>query len=253
MSYSIHELATRARISVRTLHHYDAIGLLQPKRDASQGYRLYSSEDVQRLQDILLFRALDFSLSDIRSILASPRYSREQVLRDQRHLLRMRRNRLQKLIRVIDTMLIHSLHSSMQDDDLYSALSDEEERAYAEEAKQRWGHTQMYQESQKRYARMSKEDLKAIQKEQHELLLALVAAMPLGVESEPVQLCIARHFDGLRHWYEPTLDLYEGLAKMYVDDPRFSGFYEKYSPGLASFLSKAMLYYVHQHRTSKNS
>lgn len=243
--YTVNQLSKLASISVRTLHYYDEIGLLKPAQTLENGYRQYGEEELLKLQQILFFRELDFSLEEIQRILASPNFNRLEALRDQRNLIELKKKRLNRLIATIDKT-IQKLNNeiTMNDQDLYGGLSDEQQKKYAEEAKQRWGHTDAYKESMKRYAKMSKDDLKKIQEEGHKLMLEIVANMDKGATSPEVQKLIARHYDGLRTWYEPNLEMYRGLANMYVDDSRFAAFYEKYAPGLAVFMRDAMLAYA---------
>jgi hypothetical protein len=114
---------------------------------------------------------------------------------------------------------------------------------YAKEAQQRWGHTDAYKESQKRVAKMTKDDWARIQAEGDTLCKELAASMGKDPASPEVQALVERHYNGLRAFFEPNLEMYRGLADMYVADPRFTAFYDKYAPGLATFLRDAMQVY----------
>ncbi|MCU0653019.1 MAG: TipAS antibiotic-recognition domain-containing protein [Candidatus Pacebacteria bacterium] len=111
---------------------------------------------------------------------------------------------------------------------------------YAAEAKKRWGGTITYQQSQERAGKMSKEDIARIRAESDALLKEIAAAMPKGPKSPEVQALIARHYESLKHFYEPNLEMYRGLGKMYADDPLFSTTFEKYAPGMAEFMHQAI-------------
>lgn len=119
------------------------------------------------------------------------------------------------------------------------------ENPYAAEAEQRWGHTEAYRQSQERVKRLTKEDWERIKNEGDALLRKLVSQMEAKADpaSPQVQELIAQHYDGLRTFYEPNLELYAGLANMYVDDARFTAFYDKYASGLAAYLRDGMLAY----------
>ncbi len=115
---------------------------------------------------------------------------------------------------------------------------------HATEAKKRWGHTDAYKESQKRVAKMTKEDMELFKKKADELMQAIAKAMPKGATSPEMQKLIAEHYNGLRTFYEPNLEMYRGLANMYVSDPHFTAYYEKYAVGLAQVMKEAMLHFA---------
>lgn len=123
-------------------------------------------------------------------------------------------------------------------------MKDETSEIYAKETKERWGYTDAYKQSAERTKHMTKSDFERIGKENEVLLNEIAARMDNTPESPEVQKLIARHHEGLRTFYEPSTELYRGLAEMYVSDPRFAGYYEKYAKGLASFMRSAMLRYA---------
>jgi DNA-binding MarR family transcriptional regulator len=111
---------------------------------------------------------------------------------------------------------------------------------YSEEAKVRWGHTNEYKESQEKIKKMSKEDIDRIKKEGENLMQEIVLQMDKGANSPEVQKLIAKHYDNLRNFYEPNLELYKGLGEMYVNDERFTAYFEKFATGLAKFMKEAI-------------
>ncbi len=115
---------------------------------------------------------------------------------------------------------------------------------HAKEAKERWGHTDAYKQSEERLKKMSNEDMEKIKNDAESLNLEIVKNMEKGAESKEVQDLIEKHYNALRNFYEPTHERYRGLADMYVSDPRFTAYYEKYAKGLAQFMHDAMIYYV---------
>lgn len=241
MSYTINQLATLAGVSVRTLHHYDAIGLLSPARDERNDYRQYGEPELLTLQQILFFRELDFPLDEIKRILSNPTFDMRRALADQRALIELKSKRLKNLIKTIDDTLNKlTKQTAMDDDKLYDAFSTDEADQYAEEAKQRWGHTDAYKQSQERVAKMTKEDMARIKADGESLIQEIVAARDYGAASPEVQQLIARHYEALRAFYEPTLEMYRGLGNMYAEDPRFASYYDAFAPGLAAFMRDAI-------------
>lgn len=241
MSYTINELATLAGVSVRTLHHYDEIGLLSPGR-AANGYRTYGEADLLRLQQILFFRELDFALEDIAQALAKPDFDMAAGLAEHGERLREKKDRLDALLATIDKTLAKlSGKKDMSDDELFDAFMEKHEKEYAAEAEEQWGGTDAYRQSTERVKKMSKDDLKRIAKAGEELTASIAATMTGGPASTETQALIAKHYDGLRAFYEPTPELYRGLGNMYVDDPRFRAYYERFDPALPEFMRDAMV------------
>jgi DNA-binding transcriptional MerR regulator len=242
MPYSVQQLAELAGVSVRTLHHYDTVGLLRPARQAKNGYRQYGEEELLKLQQILFFRELEFPLEDIKQILHDPKFNMRVALHEQRELIELKKKRLSKLLKTIDqTLKKLNQETTMQDKDLYVGLSKEEEEKYAAEAKERWGHTNAYKQSQERYGKLSDAEKQKIGQAGQDLVKNIANHMVDGPKSDVVQKLIAQHYEALRVFYDPNTQMYRGLAEMYVTDPRFAAFYEKFTPGLAQFMRDAMV------------
>lgn len=245
MTYSIAQLAKLAGVSIRTLHHYDAVGLLSPGRQEQNGYRRYTEQDALTLQQILFFREIGLPLAQIRTVLTDPQFDVSAALADQRTLLMMQQQRLATLVHTIDqTLSTIRKDLAMDTPTLFDGLSTKEIEAYTAEAKQRWGHTDAYRQSMERTQRMTAADWDRYREQQHALLDALVAAIDQAPESAAVQQLIAQHYDSLRTFCEPTTALYRGLADLYVNDPRFAATYAKYHAALPAFMSAAMRAYA---------
>lgn len=247
MSYTVQQLADIAGITVRTLHHYDRIGLLKPARVESNGYRYYEEKELLQLQQILFFKELDFSLEAIKKIIHAPHFDMRGALRDQRRLIELKRKRLNRLIQTIDkTLKKLNQEINMNDTDLYGSFTKDELDRYTEEARQRWGNTEAFVQAQERIKKMGKEGLDKVTKESRALTQKIAEAMRSGksAESDEVQILVQQHYNGLRAFYEPTLELYRGLAGMYVEDHRFKQSYDDVAKGLAQFMHDAMMYYV---------
>ncbi len=243
MSYSIQQFAKRSGVTPRTLRFYEQKGLLAASQRRKNGYRAYDDGDSARLQQVLFFRELDFPLEEIKSLLDRPHLNACDVLAYQKELLVLKKKRLTRLIRTIETTIDRmSTHQPIEDKDIYGALSQTEIDAYKREAQQRWGHTDAYRQSQERVKGFNKQDWQAIQDATNANIKALVTLMVAGkMPDDPdVQAEIANHHAGIERFYTCTPQIYRGLADMYVADQRFGDFYRKYHPDLPEFLAKGM-------------
>jgi DNA-binding transcriptional MerR regulator len=247
MAYTSNQLAVLAKVTPRTLHYYDSVGLLKPAYHERNGYRYYEEKELLKLQQILFFKELGFSLDRIKIILASPTFNVLEALKGQKNTLKIEARRISELIATIDKT-IRKLKgtTTMTDEDLFEGFSDEEMKAYQEEARQKWGHTAAYKQSQERVKKMSKEDMRKIQEENEDVLTKMVAVMDKGVESPEVQAQVERHFQGINRFYDCSMEIYRGLGQMYVDDPRFTAYYQKFHPQLPEFLNQAITVYCNR-------
>lgn len=246
MVYSIHQLAKLAGVSVRTLHYYDEIGLLRPSFVRTNGYRVYERKELVKLQEILFFRELEFSLAQIMTIMKSKNFSSQEALKDQHQLLKIKRERIDKLIATIDVRLKGG-EKDMDDTQLFGSFDQKQMDEYKEEAKKRWGNTEAWRQSQERTKHWTKEDYKKIAEEGNTFTAELAKLMSRGAEDEDVQKMIAKHYQGIQTFYDCSLEMYRGLGQLYVDDPRFTAFYEKFAPGMATFMQQAIAHYCDTH------
>ena len=144
----ISEVAKMSGVTVRTLHYYDEIGLLKPSETTEAGYRMYSSEDLERLQQILFFRELDFPLNEIKEIMLNPNYDKNEALNKHKEFLIEKRKRIDGLITLIDKTIKGDNNMSFKEFD--NSKIEENKRKYAEEVKNRWGNTDAYKEYEKK-------------------------------------------------------------------------------------------------------
>lgn len=228
---TVHEVSTLTGLSVRALHHYDAIGLLPPSRVTGAGYRLYDGAALKRLGEIMLFRELGFPLKEIKRILDDPDHDREAALKDQLALLNLRRERLEKMIGLLSEG-IEKGDFTMD----FSAFDDSKERAYAEEAKRRWGGTAAFKEyEEKKPGKGAADGLMEIFAEFGKLKGLPVDDAMVREAAASLQRYISEHF------YECTDDIFMGLGQMYSADPRFRENIDKAGgEGTAEFVSRAI-------------
>ncbi|NBX49975.1 MerR family transcriptional regulator [bacterium] len=244
MSYTVQQLSRLAGVSVRTLHHYDKIKLLSPATREKNGYRKYEEKDLLILQQILFFKELEFSLNEIKHIINNPKFTIASALREHQEVLQIKRKRINTLLKTINKTLINiAKKNTMHDEELYGGLTKEEKDLYEQEVKNRWGHTSAYMQSQERTKNWKKEDYARMKESMETFMQKLIKVMPSGSTSEETQKLIDEHYNSLRAFYDPTIEMYRGLANMYIEDPRFTAFYEKYAKGLATFMRDAMLKY----------
>jgi DNA-binding transcriptional MerR regulator len=245
-SYLVKEVAQIAGVSVRTLHHYDELGLLVPRGRTSAGYRLYDDNDLLRLQQILIGRELGLPLEEIRRSLDDPKFDRKRALLGQREQLRQRAKQTDAMLRAVDTAL--ALLESPRDQegdtmDLKQIFDGFDPKQYEAEAEQRWGHTDAYQESMKRTKRYSKEDWQRCGAEQGAVYADASKALQAGKAPESLEaMDIAeRHRLAIDRWFYPCSHaMHRGLADMYEQDSRFAENIDKYGPGMTPFLSAAI-------------
>jgi DNA-binding transcriptional MerR regulator len=247
-SYTVGELATMAGVSVRTLHLYDQKGLVSPSSRTPAGYRLYGEADLLRLQQVLFYRELDFSLEHIREALDTPGYDNVAALRRHRRLLELKAERLATLMETIDRTIrsLNGEEAMLTTKDLYEGFDDETIERYERESKANWGGSDAYEQSRRRVKAMTKEQWQAVKSRGEEITLAFAELYKAGKSPdgpEALEVC-ARWAEHLRAFYDPTPEMIQGLGAMYADHPEFRATYEKYAPGLADWLKPAMAAYA---------
>ena len=243
MKYTVKQLAKLAGVTTRTLHYYDEIGLLRPESHGDNGYRYYGNEAILRLQQILFFRELDFSLDQIKAIIDRPDFDMLRALESHKRALSERVERIHHLIHTVDQTILHLQGEIvMAQKDFYTGFDEEKQKGYADEATRRWGNTAA--SSQQRWEESSREQKNEILAELHDISEGVAAHMEQGPEGPEVQYWIERWHKAINaHFYDCSLEIFESLGHMYVEDPAFTETYEKIRPGMAAFMEKAMVHY----------
>jgi len=240
-AYTIGQLARMAGVTVRTLHHYDQIGLLAPAGRTKAGYRLYGEDELLRLQQILLFRELEMELAEVRRILDDPGFDPLAALERHRRLLRRRVERLDRILQTIDRTMSKLKEDDMTltDEELYEGFSPEQRERYQREAREMYDPA-LVEESERRVRKMSREQWQAVKDEGDAVTTALAALTDREPGDPEVQELIGRHHAWIENFYPCSAEVYRGLAGGYAEHPEFRAFYEKYGPGLADFMRAAM-------------
>jgi DNA-binding transcriptional MerR regulator len=244
--YTVKQLADMAGVSRRTLHYYDEIGLLPPADLAENGYRAYADADLLRLQQILFFRELGFSLKEIGKVIDRPDFDQLQALRDHRGALEKRAQRLDRLIGTIDkTLLFLEGRIIMDKKTIFEGFSEEQQKQYEEEARQTYD-PELVDQSVKSWNSYSQAQKEQIGAEGEANYHAMFENMDKGHDSPEVQATVARWHKHIEYFYTPTYEILRGLGQLYTDDPRFRKNFEKLSPEFPDFLRKAIEYYCDQ-------
>lgn len=237
---TVGQVAEACGISVRTLHHWDEVGLARPSGRTQADYRLYSAADVARIQRVLVYRELEIPLADIARLLDDPRQQPAEHLRRQRALLAHRISRLQEIVSAVDLMLEedpmeHTKRTAKEQAEVFGT-------EWEAEAESRWGDTEAWRQSKERSAKLSAQDWARIKAEGDTLNEELGAAFREGVEpgSEQANALAERHRASIAQFYDCSHSMQVCLGRMYVADPRFTEFYEQIEPGLAQWLSSAI-------------
>ena len=239
MKMLIKEFAEFTGVSVRTLHYYDEIGLLKPAFiDKRNGYRFYDEKSLLRMQEILFYRELDFSLQSIGEILSSPNYDKNKALKEQKHLLTLKKERLERLISAID--------GAVKGKNVMKAFDNSEFEKHKAEAKEKWGQTPAYKEHAEKTKHYTKEKWNSLAEGMNDILAEFAVCMKKGEEPDSTK---AHNLVGIlqnhitENYYLCTNEIVAGLGKMYVADERFKNNIDKNADGTAEFICKAIEVY----------
>jgi DNA-binding transcriptional MerR regulator len=250
MEYTVQKLGQIAGISTRTLRYYDEFGILKPARINSSGYRIYGQAEVDRLQQILFYRELGVSLESIKDIVTAPAFDGAQALRDHRQKLLEKREQLDLLIMNVDrTIALTEGRINMSDKEKFEGfkqkLVDDNEKNYGKEVRQKYGEDTV-NKSNAKVKNMSQEQYDEVTKLANELTETLQAAFQSGDPAgELAQRAADLHRQWLSfYWDSYTKEAHAGVAQMYVDDERFTAYYDKVQPGTAVFLRDAVHIYT---------
>ncbi|HIG0361128.1 TPA: MerR family transcriptional regulator [Clostridium sporogenes] len=249
MHYKVKEVADMAGISVRMLHHYDKIGLLKPESINTAGYRLYSNKNLDRLQQILFFKELNFPLQEIKIILDSPNFNKKEALKTHRQLLLEKKIRLEKIIQSVDKT-INCIEGGIKMDkkEVLRAFDmtkiEEHQKKYSKEVKNKYGNTSAYKESNEKTSKYTKEDWNNIMKDWDKIYKKLVNLMDRDPGHKEVQEAVHDFRNHIsKNFYNCTPEIFRGLGDLYVNDERFTSNIDKYKVGLSKFLREAINVY----------
>jgi len=229
---------------VRTLHHYDEIGLLSPGDRSHAGYRRYDDADLERLQRILFYRELGFGLDDIKTVLTDGSADASAHLRRQHAMLLERIARLKRMATAVEkAMEARTMGINLTPEERFEVFGEFDPDQYTAEVEGRWGDTDAYRESQRRVARYTTADWERIKAQGTAAIEQVVGAMRAGMPAasqEAMDGAEAHRQQISDAFYDCTHEIHVGLAEMYLADPRFTATYERIAPGLAQYLHDAI-------------
>jgi len=250
MEYTVQKLAKMAGVSGRTLRYYDEIGILKPARINSSGYRIYGPKEVDRLQQILFYRELGVDLETIKNIMNSPDFDEVTALKEHREKLLTKRKQLDVLITNVEkTLLSKERRIEMSDKEKFEGfkqkLIDENERKYGKEIREKYGD-EAVEKSNKKLKGMTQEEFEKAENLSEEVLNVLNEAFLTGDPAgDLAQKAADLHRQWLCcYWDHYSKEAHANLAQMYVDDERFTAYYDKKYSGAAKFLRDAIFIYT---------
>ena len=250
-NYGVKAMAKLSGVSVRTLHHYDKIDLLKPLNRTNVGYRYYGETELLRLQQILFYKELGFSLKEIKAVLDDPDFDLFLALEGHKLALKAQKERIDTLLSTIDTTIHHLKKATIMKNpkDLYKGLPKEMGTTYRKEAKDKWGEKTIEQ-AEKDLLKLGKAGFDSLKEEQNILTDALFAAQNKDPESEQVQRLISQHYQIICQFWGSSVErskqpkIYAGLGQLYMDDERYLARDGQAQPEFARFMQKAMTYFV---------
>ncbi len=240
--FTVGQAADRLSVTVRTLHHYDEIGLVVPSGRSTAGYRLYTEADLARLQNVVLYRRLEIPLDQIASLLESG--DARKHLKRQRDAVRSRLRELQGLVAAIDRALEAQMTNyRITAEEQRELFGEDFDDSYAAEAEHRWGDLPEYQESQRRASSYTKEQWAQIKAEGDEVMEAFAAAKRSGAPatSQEAMDAAQAHRAQIERWFSAVpLAMHRGMADLFVADARYAASYDALEPGLAPYVRDAI-------------
>jgi DNA-binding transcriptional MerR regulator len=241
---NVGEVAALAGVTVRTLHHYDRIGLLSPSGRTAAGYRQYAPADLDRLHQVLLYRELGFPLEEVATLLDDPSGDPEAHLRRQHRLLRDRLERTQAMVAAVEKeMEARAMGINLTPQERFEVFGEHDPAQYDAEVEERWGETDAHKESQRKTRGYTKEDWLRIKAEGEDVESRFAAALRDGVpadSSQAMDIAEEHRQQISRNFYGCPPEMHAALGRMWVEDERFTAHYEAIAPGLAEYASTAV-------------
>lgn len=253
MEYAIHQLADLAGVSTRTLRWYHKLGLLTPCRTAENGYRYYGAGEVDRLQQILFYRALGVELAQVKELLDDPAFDRLEALRGHLCALQQEEAHIQGLIKTVkETIFTAERKEIMKDSAKFEAFKrhavEKNEAEYGKEIREKYGD-EAVDKSNRQLLGMSQEDYSRMDAVNQELLSGLAQAVkagesPQGPEGKRLALLHKQWLVLNQGQGSYSPQMHRGLAVMYTQDERFTAYYDREQPGCANFLAEAVEHWI---------
>jgi len=240
MRRRVSEVAKLSGVSVRTLHYYDEIDLLNPSMVLESGYRYYDQSNLERLQEILFYRELKFSLKEIKQILSHPKYDSMQALQKQKSLLLLQEKRIGELLELLEKIL--KGEGKMEFEAFDKTEIEKAKQIYAEEVKERWGHTEAFIKSEDKMKTYGKNQWQTIELEKEKILEQFGQWIGSDPKRQEVQGLVGQWQEWIeRNFYPCTKEILNGLGEMYLLDERFRQNLDTKKVGTAELMAKAIM------------
>lgn len=238
---TVNEIAKLTGITIRALHYYDEINLLKPSDISDAGYRLYSNEDIEILQQIMFLKEIGFELKQIKEMIRNSDFDKRTALERHKEILILKKKRIENLINLIESKLEGNQNLSFSEFDESRILAKQKE--YHEEVLQRWKNTQAYKEFEtKQYD--SKSTRSDLDKKAREIFSEIAEYMQYPPSCKKVQELILAWKDYLtENYYNCTNEMLQCLALMYVEDERFKNYINRLGENLAQYINEATNFY----------
>lgn len=238
MERSIGEVGKLFNLTLRTLRYWDDIGLACPSYRDWNDYRLYTDEDIERIGQVIAYRAVGFPLSEIQALLDDPTADSITHLRRQREVLLHRKAGLESMISALDTLLEDAMSRKLSNEEQAQLVGTLWNPEYEREAEERWGGTPEWEQSAKIKSQMSTADWDRVRVETAELERRLVAGMQDGAApgSPEANALAEEHYASIARWFDMSHEKHVLIARGYTEDPRFTAYYNNLHPGLAEWL-----------------
>jgi DNA-binding transcriptional MerR regulator len=244
MEHTVGRVAELSGVTVRTLHHYDEIGLLVPHGRTEAGYRQYDDADLERLQQVLYYRELGFPLERIAALLDAPDTDTNTHLQEQRRLINERIQRLQSMLNAVDYALEAArMNVRLTPEERFEVFGEFDPAQYGAEVEEKWGNTAAFKQARQKTSRYTKDDWKRMGAESGAISARLAAAMQAGLPASSVEAMDAAeaHRAHIEQWfYDCSYEVHRGLGDMYLADDRFGAAYEAVAPGLTQYIRDAI-------------
>lgn len=250
--YKVKEVQSITGVTIRMLHHYDKINILNPSSKSDAGYRLYNDNDLEKLQQIMFFRELDFSLEEIKEILSSPKFNKNVALENHRKILTERKTRLENLIKIIDNTLEKGV-DNMSNNEKFKAFDTTEiehyKNKYKKEVEAKYSHTDAYKEYKKKASKYEKNDWQNVMEKGDIIFKNLANLMDKSPSDIEVQTEIENWRNHITNsFYNCTIEIFQSLGEMYVNDTRFTENIDKHKSGLSNFINEAIKIYCENNK-----
>lgn len=240
---TVGRVAELTGVSVRTLHHYDAVGVVRPSGRSAAGYRLYAPDDVERLQAAVVYRRLGFSLDDVGALLDADGEQLVDHLRRQRDAVTARLQEDSDLLAAIERALEARMTGiQLTPEEQRELFGDDFSEDYAVEAQERWGQTEAWAQSQARTSQYTKADWQQVKAEGDAINAAFAELLAAGepADGDAATAVAERHrLHVCERFYDLSHAMHRSVSQLYVDDPRFTATYEAVAPGLARYVRDA--------------